>query len=235
MMGKTHLCIGTGITLSIAASTNIPITLPLVMVTVVGSLMPDIDEQNSLIVSRTLPKPFLDVLRILFVILATATYFANLVPAPWNVIVTLAIAGLAFFPIRVLRKISLILIGLAFMIGGHTLGSWATIGGACLLICALVKHRGLTHTLYGLSAWCALLYFVTYQTSGHLVWLAGGAAYGLHLFADALTDRGIQPFPPFKYRLRLKLMSTGTLRGSIIEGACIMITLALVVVVFLMK
>ncbi|MFB5269303.1 metal-dependent hydrolase [Paenibacillus enshidis] len=234
MMGRTHLCIGTGVVLSIAASTDTPITLPLIVATVIGSLLPDIDEPNSLIVSRSLPKPLLNSIRLLLVALAAIIYFSNSIPAPLATLLPLAVGAIAFIPARSLRNISMILIGVGLLVTGQLSNSWATIIGACLLICAVVPHRGLTHTVYGLVVWSALLYYATYQTLGHMIWIAGGTAYLLHLLADAVTDHGIRPLPPLKYRLRFRLMSTGTRSGSIIEGVCILMTLALVVFAFFM-
>ncbi|MNN89984.1 hypothetical protein D3C81_2078710 [compost metagenome] len=59
-------------------------------------------------------------------------------------------------------------------------------------------------------------------------------SYALHLLADSLTQRGITPLPPLPFKLRLKLMSTGTKKGSAVEKFCIVLTLVLVTYVFVL-
>ena len=60
-------------------------------------------------------------------------------------------------------------------------------------------------------------------------------SYALHLLADSLTQHGITPLPPLPFKLRLKLMSTGTKKGSAVEKVCIMLTLALFIYVFILS
>lgn len=52
---------------------------------------------------------------------------------------------------------------------------------------------------------------------------------------DSLTQRGITPLPPIPFKLRLKLMSTGTKKGGAVENVFILLTLALVVYVFILS
>ncbi|MNP63616.1 hypothetical protein D3C76_1590290 [compost metagenome] len=54
----------------------------------------------------------------------------------------------------------------------------------------------------------------------------------MHLLADSLTNRGIRPLPPLKWRIRANLMSTGTKHGAVVENVCIVLTLILAWIAF---
>lgn len=72
--------------------------------------------------------------------------------------------------------------------------------GCILLMMAIFKHRGLTHSLLGMGIICIAVHW------GLLVLLADGVSfasrlflpfligYGAHLAADSFTNRGIAPF-----------------------------------------
>lgn len=231
-MGKSHFAISTGLTLSFLGMIDAHISIPVVAVAAVSSLLPDIDEPNSLIVSKAIPTSFIRLIKIFILGIAAYSLFFGSSMAPWNMI----IAGLAvvinFVPTRNFRNAVMILLGLVLIMFGHTWIPWSYILGCLLIICALVPHRGLTHTVYGVLGWAALLYFSTY-TYDPSIWIAGGSSYLLHLLADALTDHGIRPLPPFHFRLRLRLMSTGRFSGTVIETVCIGLTIVLLWYVFL--
>ncbi|MEK4189378.1 hypothetical protein [Paenibacillus sp. FSL L8-0494] len=70
MMGRAHLAISTGVTISILGLADYKITVPVVAVIVVSSLHPDIDEPNSLLVSRELPTSLLRLLQGVLITLA---------------------------------------------------------------------------------------------------------------------------------------------------------------------
>ncbi|MDH6373771.1 inner membrane protein [Paenibacillus sp. PastF-3] len=231
MMGRAHLAISTGVTISILGLADYKITVPVVAVTVVSSLLPDIDEPNSLLVSRALPTSLLRLLQGVLIALAAFVYFYGTELAPWNTVIAILAALVSFMPTRTLRNVMMILIGACLILFGQSYIPWSTIIGCLLIICALVPHRGITHSLYGVLGWTALLYFSTY-TYGHALWIAGGLSYLIHLLADALTNHGIRPLPPFDFRLKLRLMSTGTMKGTLIENLCIGLTFVLVWFVF---
>ncbi|MNW11215.1 hypothetical protein D3C71_2086110 [compost metagenome] len=86
-----------------------------------------------------------------------------------------------------------------------------------------------------MAGWGALLYFASLEMNdGGSLWIAGGLSYALHLLADSLTQRGITPLPPIPFKLRLKLMSTGTKKGNAVEKLCIVFTLVLVIYAFVL-
>ncbi|QGQ98149.1 metal-dependent hydrolase [Paenibacillus psychroresistens] len=232
MMGKTHLIISTGITLSVVSLADEKITLPIVAITAISALLPDIDEPNALLLSRTLPTRILRLLQLALFCLGVLLYFFVQAIAPWNTVLAVLVGVVSFMPTRSLRKLVMVLIGVGLIIFGDTFTPWNYIIGSLLIICAVLPHRGLTHTLYGVIGWSGLLYF---STSGYesTLWIAGGLSYLLHLLADSLTNRGIRPLPPFKWRLKLNLMSTGTWMGSIVEGGFILLTFVLVFYVFI--
>ncbi|MFD1775706.1 metal-dependent hydrolase [Paenibacillus rhizophilus] len=233
MMGKSHLVISTGVTLSAMQLAGCHITVPAVAVAALSSLLPDIDEPNSLLVRKAVPAFLLRALQLTLIAAAVFLYFADIAPYPWNIVLALLIGSVAFLPGRRLRKLIMLLIAVGLIAFGSAYDPWNTIAGCILVIAALVPHRGLTHTLYGMAGWTALLYFAGRGIEGgDILWIAGGLSYGLHLLADSLTQRGITPLPPLPFKLRLKLMSTGTKKGGAVEGICVTLTLVLVVLTF---
>jgi inner membrane protein len=64
MMGKAHLVISSGVTLSVLGLAHENISLPVIGVAIVSSLLPDIDEPNALLVSRAIPTRFLRMLQV---------------------------------------------------------------------------------------------------------------------------------------------------------------------------
>ncbi|OME70111.1 hypothetical protein BK120_33695 [Paenibacillus sp. FSL A5-0031] len=231
MMGKSHIIISTGITLSILGMADYKITIPVIAVTTISALLPDIDEPNSLLVSRAIPKKFIHFFQFTLVALAAAFCFLGQAFAPWNILLAVLVSLVSFMPTRSLRNVIMILIGTALIALGHDFIPWSFLIGCLLIVCALLPHRGLTHTLYGLTIWILILYFSTNQYDS-TIWISGGLSYLLHLLADSVTNRGIRPLPPFDWRLKLNLMSTGTWKGKIVENGFIGLTTLLVWFVF---
>lgn len=235
MMGKSHLIISTGVTLSAMHLFDYKITLPVIAVTVVSSLLPDIDEPNSLLVRKAIPDFALRLLQVALIGAAIYLYFAGLVAQPWNIGLAVLVGSVSFLPGRRLRHLVMLLIALGLVAFADAYAPWNYIAACILFVTSIVPHRGLTHTLYGVAGWGALLYFTPLGLNdGGSLWVAGSLSYGLHLLADSLTQRGITPLPPLPVKLRLKLMSTGTKKGSAVENFCIVLTLLLVVYVFIL-
>ena len=231
MMGKSHLIISTGVTLSVLGIAGQQITVPVVVVTAISALLPDIDEPNSLIVSRALPTRFIRYVQLALIGLGVFLYFFGAAYTPWNAILAVLVGVVSFMPTRTLRNVMMVLIGAGLILYGHTFIPWNYIIGSLVILCALLPHRGLTHTVYGVVGWTVLLYFSTFGYD-HTIWIAGGLSYLLHLLADSLTNHGIRPIPPLEWRLKLNLMSTGTRMGSVVESGFILLTIALVYIVF---
>ncbi|WP_238652557.1 metal-dependent hydrolase [Paenibacillus piscarius] len=235
MMGKSHLVISTGVTLSAMSLLGLQITIPAVAVAVVSSLLPDIDEPNSMLVRTAVPESLLRILQVSLIGAAIYLYFAGIAEPPWNIALALLVGSVSFLPSRRLRHLVMLLIALALFAFADAYDPWNYIAACVLVVASVVPHRGITHTLYAVAGWGALLYFVSPgMEDGGSLWIAGSLSYGLHLLADSLTQRGITPLPPIPVKLRLKLMSTGTKKGSAVEKVCVMLTLALAVYVFVL-
>lgn len=235
MMGKSHLVISTGVTLSAMSLLGLQITIPAVAVAVVSSLLPDIDEPNSMLVRKAVPEFLLRILQVSLIGAAIYLYFAGIAEPPWNIALALLVGSVSFLPSRRLRHLVMLLIALALFAFADAYDPWNYIAACVLVVASVVPHRGITHTLYAVAGWGALLYFVSPgMEDGGSLWIAGSLSYGLHLLADSLTQRGITPLPPIPFKLRLKLMSTGTKKGSAVEKVCVMLTLALAVYTFVL-
>ena len=75
MMGRSHLIIGTGVSLSVLQLMGVQVTAPAVTVALIGSLLPDIDEPNSLLVSKALPNSLIRLLQTILLPTAVFVYF----------------------------------------------------------------------------------------------------------------------------------------------------------------
>lgn len=236
MMGRSHLIISTGVTLSVMSLMAHEITVPVIAVAALSALLPDIDEPNSLLVRKAIPDGSLRLLQIALLGAAVYLYFSGIVEWPWNLVLALLVGSVSFLPGRKLRHLVMIVVAMAFFAFGDAYEPWNYIVACILVVASIVPHRGLTHTLYGAAGWSALLYFASKGIhDGGSLWIAGGMSYMLHLLADSLTQRGITPLPPIPFKLRFKLMSTGTKKGGAVENICILLTLALVVYVFILS
>lgn len=236
MMGRSHLIISTGVTLSVMSLMSYEITIPAIAVAAVSSLLPDIDEPNSLLVRKAIPEFMLRALQLALIGAGIYLYFAGIVERPWNMVLALLVGSVSFLPGRKLRHLVMLLIAIALFAFGEAYDPWNYIAACILVVSSIVPHRGITHTLYAVAGWSALLYFASSgMKAGDSLWIAGGMSYALHLLADSLTQRGITPLPPIPFKLRLKLMSTGTKKGGAVENICILLTLALVVYTFILS
>lgn len=236
MMGKSHFIISTGVTLSVMSLLEHEISIPVIAVAMLSSLLPDIDEPNSLLVRTAIPEFLLRVLQAALIGAAIYLYFAGIAAPPWNIVLALLVGSVSFLPGRRLRHLVMLLIALGLFAFGEDYQPWNVIFACVLVVAALVPHRGITHTLYGVAGWSALLYFAALgRMNESSLWIAGGMSYALHLLADSLTQNGIKPLPPLSFKLRMKLMSTGTKKGGAVESLCIMLTLALAIYVFVLS
>ncbi len=234
MMGRAHLIISTGVTLSVMGMSGVQVTLPAAAVALVSSLLPDIDEPNSLLVRKAIPAEILRLLQLAMIGAALFVLFYGRDYAPWNFALAGLIGVVSFLPSRTLRHVVMFLIGLGLIAFGQAFSPWNLIAGSVLIVASLVTHRGFTHTIYAACGWCALLYFASQGKEGaESLWFAGGLSYSIHLLSDALTNRGIRPLPPLKWRIRLKIMSTGSRWGRTVENICILLTLVLLWYVFM--
>lgn len=244
-MGKSHFIIGTAVSLSAASLAGMEVTVPAAAAAMIGSLLPDIDEPNSMLVRSALPAPLVRLLQAALIALAVCLLTLDIAPRPWNIPLAVTVAAASFMPGRRLRKLLMVLIALGLAAFAEAFAPWNAIAGGVLLLAAVVPHRGLTHTLYALAGWTALLYFAgtvpyeggqgMWRAAGDSLWFAGGLAYALHLAADSLTKRGITPLPPLPFKLRLKLMSTGSKRGAAIEGVFVLLSAALFIYTFMLR
>ncbi|MFD0679855.1 MULTISPECIES: metal-dependent hydrolase [unclassified Paenibacillus] len=230
MTGRTHLIVGSGVTLSVLSLIGQPITLPAAVVAIVSSLLPDIDEPNSLLLQKTMPKAVLNKIKLALVAAGVGfmiyCYFQSFY-VPYSYGVGVLMIGAFLIHQRLFRQLLMIVLGGLLLYLGAEAGPWWGTIGALLMVCAVLPHRGLTHSVYGVAIWGAVLYFASIRL-GESLWISGVMAYTLHLLCDMLTKHGIHPLPPLKWKFRLPLMSTGKFSGFLVESICITLTFVLV-------
>ncbi|WP_165971998.1 metal-dependent hydrolase [Paenibacillus piri] len=229
MTGRTHFIVGTGVTLSVLSMAGQQVTLPAVAVAAVSSLLPDIDEPNSLLLQKTMPKTVLNKIKLGLVAAGIGLMLFSYVQSfyvPYSYLVGALMIAACLIHQRLFRQLLMVVIGGVMLFAGGTAGPWLATIGALLMVCAVLPHRGLTHSVYGVFIWGTVLYFASLRL-GVPLWTAGAAAYTIHLLCDMLTKHGIQPLPPLKWKWRIPLMSTGKFSGFIVESLCITLTFIL--------
>ncbi|ULL15866.1 metal-dependent hydrolase [Paenibacillus sp. H1-7] len=228
MTGKTHLIVSTGVTLSVMQFMGQGITLASAAIAVISSLLPDIDEPNSLLMQKTMPKKLLNFIKLFFAAAGIgfiAYCYLQSFYTPYSYGAGALLIIMCLVNQRLFRQILMILLGGLLLYVGAEAGPWWGTAGALIMVCALLPHRGLTHSLYGVVMWGGLLYYASIRL-GVTLWMAGTLSYTLHLLCDMLTKQGIHPLPPLKWKLAVPLMSTGKFSGFLVESVCI--TLAFV-------
>lgn len=231
MTGRTHLIVSTGVTLSVLKLLGHPITVPAAAVAVIGSLLPDIDEPNSLLLQKTLPKKLIYITKMVLALVGLGLIvYAKLTSfyTPYSYGAGGLMIAMCLVNHRLFRQLLMIMLGglLLYVTVAFEAGPWWATIGALLMVCAVLPHRGLTHTIYGVAIYGGLLYFASIML-GMPLWQAGGISYALHLLCDVLTKQGIQPIPPLPWKWKLPLMSTGKFSGFLVESLCITLTFVL--------
>ena len=205
--------------------THQSLTLPALAVAVVSSILPDIDEPNALLLSKALPKKWIQSLKIILAVVIVLLFFYVAVFLPWDQSLGLLLLSALLLPYRKVRTILMAVSGLLLLyFAGSFWVPWSYIIGCLLICCSFLPHRGLTHSLYAIGIWGSLLFFTT-SSFDSSIWIAGSMSYAYHLLADALTNRGIRPLPPLSWKLRLRLMNTGSKKGMWVEHGVIGLTL----------
>jgi inner membrane protein len=114
------------------------------------------------------------------------------------------------------RRYSMVLmsLGILFLAWQGHLPYDGVIAIACwLLVAALSKHRGITHSLVGLASAA----YAVHTWLGDS-WVIFAAGYGSHLLADMVTDRGVPILWPIKFDFSLPTgFSTGGTWSSLVE------------------
>ncbi|WP_259618690.1 metal-dependent hydrolase [Paenibacillus doosanensis] len=229
MTGRTHLLVSTGLTLSLLQLAGQGVSLPAAGVAVVSSLLPDIDEPNSLLLQKTMPKPLLLKLKLLFAAAGAGFILYSYLQSfytPYSYAAGALLIMMCLVNQRLFRQLLMMLLGGVLLYLGASAGPWLGTAGALLMVCAVLPHRGLTHSVYGVLIWGGLLYYASLKL-GVSLWMAGSVSYALHLLCDALTKQGIHPLPPWKWKLAVPLMSTGKFSGFLVESVCITVTFVL--------
>ncbi|NHN30586.1 metal-dependent hydrolase [Paenibacillus agricola] len=229
MTGRTHLIVSTGVTMSVLQLMGQGVSLPGFAIALVSSLLPDIDEPNSLLLQKSLPKSLILKLKLAlaaggigFMIYA----YIQLFFLPYSYGIGLMMVALCWVNQRLFRQLVMAALGGLLLYMGAEGGPWFAVIGALLMVCSVLPHRGLTHSIYGIAIWGGLLYAASSQLNMPL-YIAGATSYSLHLLCDAFTKHGVQLFPPLKWKLRIPLMSTGKFSGFLVENICITLTLVL--------
>jgi inner membrane protein len=214
MKGHTHLAVGVGI--GVIASFSQPIgQIPILLVTAgIASLAADLDGNNLLNkrVTKTakLFKKVGLVMAVAIMLFSVVSTFLDgnsllFLHEKWfNLQYKLLLFGIGAvllgFALRsqeTLKNIIMSLIGLIFIYYAGINAIWWLvmfafyIGGA-----GWFSHRGTTHTLWALTYWVVMSYFLEKSTGIEGLALVSSLSYLSHIIGDMLTKRGVKFLHP---------------------------------------
>jgi inner membrane protein len=229
MTGRTHLIVSTGVTVSVLQMTGLGVTIPGFVIALISSLLPDIDEPNSLLLQKSIPKSLILKCKIGLAAAAiglSAYAYVQTLFLPYSYIISVMMIALCLVNQRLFRQLVMAALGGLLLYMGAEGGPWFAAIGALIMVCSVLPHRGLTHSVYGVLIWGGLLYAASIQLMMPL-YMAGAVSYSLHLLCDAFTKHGVQLLPPAKWKLRIPIMSTGKFSGFLVENLFITLTIVL--------
>lgn len=238
MKGKTHGTIGllTSIEVSLLSSQTInPLNL---LVALIFSLLPDIDEPDSLIskyiISRQITK---NIQRIIL-------YAGNLLGFYLVYSFTHKLSFIFIFCMistfileklvnqKRIRRISLsFMLILTSAIFYYYSFRWFFIAIPLILSpIPWLGHRNITHSI---TSVIILYYLLTFTEMPITIIIHSIAGYSSHLIGDFLTKQGIPLFYPFfKKRYAIRIMSTGSKMGNFVELLIIVIIVIIIYITY---
>jgi inner membrane protein len=191
MDGKSHLAVGlmsSALTLTIIDIPTKALLVPMI-VGGISSLAPDLDHKNSTLTNK-LSNPMRVIMTIVIVLLTVCiSHYLDQNYSDQYEFVGYAIGALVLllFHIFFRPKMLLFLTGAALTAGGifylpHH--KWLILLGAFIMTASLLKHRGLTHSLYFLIFWSLICFMAENKLKIEGIWLTGSIGYLSHLLTD---------------------------------------------------
>lgn len=168
MLGRTHVALGlAGATMMININ---PKTAPITLTTVaLASLLPDIDDDNSLI-NHKINFGFKPLGAVFFTTLLFSLSYLKIIPI-----------------------ISFVVLEIS------------------LLLSIFSRHRSFSHSLLGL-----LIYSIGIYLAYRPIFVSFVIGYSLHLIVDMFTNSGIELLYPYRKRVGIGLISTGSIWDNLI-------------------
>lgn len=196
----------------IQSNTHLPAALAheaiFIVTAAIGSLLPDLDQQNSLAARKV--EGVAHIAMAVFLVLGI--FMLNLVafPMAW-IAAALLWLGLTLRA-NTARKVMLVALAAGVMVLAFT--GRVPFTGACLaavwsLGAAFTKHRTFTHSVIGIFLFVVTVHALTHHVAGGAMGWGLGIGYVMHVVADAITKDGIALFWPLCRRFGLSLVKTG--------------------------
>ena len=233
MRGRTHLIAGTMATFEISILCGLPIVLLTLPVTMICSVIPDIDEANSNTLSKLISKSITKKIHLALLFSFTTLSFYMYMKTGMNAYLGMVVSKrLTSSLVRSIVISSLFFI-VSLTLYLHKFNLGYSLFALIFAIYPLLKHRGISHSLLG----SIIVFFIfTYiEKSGGPANLAYPAsmAYLIHLVFDMATKRGVPLLLPFSKRYyRFGNLRVGSIICNLIENILI-ILLAVILVVTL--
>lgn len=239
MRGKTHCTIGILTAIQASLIFKVPISLFNLVISAIFSILPDLDEPNSIIsdfflkkkVSKSIYKIFIYIINIIIFFISIKIndnfYLSSIITFAAIIIIESKLTHLF------LRKIflSLIFILLAFCLYFIKAKIYFIIFTLMLGVFPWLKHRSFSHSIFAVVIIYFLLKQIELLTSISNLSFFGTVSYASHLFlGDLFTKQGV----PLLYPINNKKISLGFLRvggslSNILEVLFILVLLGCII------
>ncbi len=239
MRGRTHLIVGTLSALEISLILGLPVTPVSVVIAATFSVISDIDEPNSNVMSKIITKNTTKNIHDFLIYLIMIVSFYNYIKTDDNVYIGALICILLIFIIQKKLTINLVrsfvissfilLLALTMLIFKINIG--IVILTLMFSLFPLSKHRGITHSLTLALLIYAIVIFIELTTNIKGLSVVAISAFLSHLCCDIVTKRGIPIFYPFtnKYyhlgKLKVNSFFCNFVENVLIFSLCVIFAL----------
>ncbi len=194
-----------------------------------GSLFPDLDEPNSTGAKMVAPTAML--LRMLLVaaggILLYIARGNTWYMAAGGILLLVGLLNLKIIPMKKLQRLMLIIAGAYLM--AWSPNRYILALGVIYLLMGVLSHRGLTHSVEGLTLAIIGAWFLCSKLSHPELVKPFAIGMTAHYLADMITDHGVYLSYLLKIKLNLPLLTTGS-RADKLIGLASMATAILICV-----
>lgn len=239
MRGKTHCTIGILAALQASIIFKIPISLFNLMISAIFSILPDLDESNSIVSDFFFKKKVSKFLyKILIYLINVIIFFVSL-KINDNFYVSSIITFMAIIIIEsklthiFLRKIFLSLIFILLSLCLYFLGSqiYFIIFTLMLAIFPWLKHRSFSHSIFAIIIIYFLLKQIELLTNISNLSFFGTISYSSHIFlGDLFTRQGVPLFYPINdKKISLGFLKVGGTISNLLEIVFILILVGLII------
>lgn len=236
MRGKSHLAIGLLTTVEATSAMGISISPIGVLLSIIFSIIPDIDEANSSALNKLISKSFTRKLHrlLLYSLLILSVFFYSKTNSSLYIILFLSLTMIGLVEKKVTENfvrstfISMFFLIITAILVLFRLNISVIMLSALLCIFPVTKHRSLSHTaIMPIFIYFLMKYFEMEFNLNNIA-IPSAIAYSSHLACDICTKRGIPIFSPiYRKNISIANLKVGSFLCNFVEVLAIGILVSL--------